>query len=74
MIVKKEGEEFIDLQNPKIKLYDRRISNKEKCIFIKSMEPLSNYYTQDGKKKNTFTKRKILKEAKKNIMKKIFKK
>ena len=65
-ILKKEGEKFIDLQNPKEKIYDRRITNKEKCVFIKKMEPLSNYYTQDGKKKNTFAKRAALKEAKKH--------
>lgn len=65
-ILRKDGERFIDLQNPKIKLYDKRITNKEKCAFIKRMEPLSNYYTQEGKKKSTFSKRKVLKEAEKH--------
>ena len=64
-ILKKEGENFIDLQNPKVKLYDKRITNKEKCAFIKSMEPLSNYYTQDGKRKKTFYKKRAIKEAEK---------
>ena len=68
-ILRKDGESFIDLQNPKVKLYDRRITNKEKCTFIKSIEPLSNYYTQDGKRKTHFNKRDAIKEAEKHYEK-----
>ena len=68
-ILKKDGYNFIDLQNPKVKLYDKRITTKEKCSYIQTIEPLSNYYTKDGKKKNNFSKKSAIKEAKKHYEK-----
>ena len=46
-VTKKDGEKFIDLQNPKIKLYDRRISNKEKCAFIFFLESFNIMFTRN---------------------------
>ena len=58
-ILKKAGENYIDLQNK-----DRVITNSlipnQKSYTIYEIEPLSRHYTQDGRRKNTFTRKKAL--------------
>lgn len=62
-IVRKNGNKFIDLQNPSRKL--TKTSNPRIIGYkIDYMEPLSKYYTQEGKKKATFSKRQALNTAK----------
>jgi len=63
-VLKKSGENYIDLKNPSRKITTKRnpniISNT-----IDYIEPLNKYYTQDGKKKNILSKRKTLNLAEK---------
>ncbi len=62
-ILKKTGEDkFIDLQNPERQISavrDSRITS----YTIGYMEPLGNYYEQDGKKREVFSRRQAIKEA-----------
>lgn len=60
-VVRKEGDKYIDLQNPDRKLVNERKSTETSYI-IEYIEPLNKYYTQEGKKK--IGKRKSLKLAK----------
>ena len=53
-ILKKNGEDFIDLQN-KGRIVKQDIIPNEKCYAIYECEPLSKHYTQDGNKRNNFT-------------------
>lgn len=62
-ILLKDGEKFIDLQDNSIKI-DTTRNPKVTSYVIEYMEPLSKYYTQKGKKKNTLSKRKALKKGK----------
>lgn len=61
-ILKKEGEQYIDLNNPKKEITTTRDPNKTSYT-IDYMEPLSKYYTSDGKKKNGFSNRQAIKMA-----------
>lgn len=67
-ILNKEGDKFIDLQNPEVKLLFEE-NSKQTSYVIEYMEPLNKYYTQDGINKNKVGKRKSLKIAKKNSKK-----
>lgn len=58
-ILKKNGENYIDLQNKDRVVTTRRNPN-EKCFVIYEIEPLSKHYTQEGKKINKFTRKKAL--------------
>ena len=63
-ILKKNGNTFIDLNDTTREITTTRDPNKTSYI-IEYMEPLSKYYTQEGKKKEIFSKRKALLEAQK---------
>ena len=58
-ILTKKGEIYIDLQNK-----DRVITNSlipnQKSYVIYEIEPLSKHYTQDGRRINTFSRKKAL--------------
>ena len=63
-ILKKSEENYIDLNNPSIKITTNRNPHITSCT-IDYIEPLNKYYTQDGKKKNTLSKTKTLNLSKK---------
>lgn len=63
-ILKKDDDRYIDLNDMSKKITTTRDPMKTSYI-INYIEPLSKYYTQDGKKKEVFSKRQALKEAKK---------
>lgn len=67
-ILNKEGDKFIDLQNPEVKLLFKE-NSKQTSYVIEYMEPLNKYYTQDGINKNKVGKRKSLKIARRNSKK-----
>ncbi len=56
---------YIDLANPERPIRNSRNSSSTSYI-LEDTEPLSNYYTQDGKRKQTFSKRRALKEGEKH--------
>lgn len=62
-VVRKDGDKYIDLQNPNRKLVNER-DLTETSYIIEYIEPLNKYYTQDGKNKEKLGKRKSLKLAK----------
>lgn len=55
-ILFKKGDKYIDLQHKKAKI-SNIICPVSISYTISYMEPLSKYYTQDGKKKDTFGRR-----------------
>ena len=61
-ILKKHGDKFIDLYNPKAKITMTKDPNKTSYI-IDYMEPLSKYYTSDGRRKKVFSNRQAIKIA-----------
>ena len=61
-ILKKEGEQYIDLNNPKKEITTTRDPFKTSYT-IDYMEPLSKYYNEDGKRNQTFSNRKARKIA-----------
>ncbi|HIT37893.1 MAG TPA: hypothetical protein IAB59_05410 [Candidatus Onthousia faecipullorum] len=61
-ILKKDGEKYIDLNDTKKEITTTRNPNKTSYI-IDYMEPLSKYYTSDGKKKKVFSNRQAIKMA-----------
>lgn len=63
-ILKKENGKYIDLNNISRKITTTRDPRKISYT-IDYIQPLSKYYTQDGKKKETLSRRKTLIEAKK---------
>ena len=58
-ILKKEGEKYIDLNDTKVEITTTRNPN-ETNYTIDYMEPLSRYYTGDGKKKDTLSKKEAI--------------
>ena len=58
-ILKKNGENFVDLQN-KGRIVNQTITANQKCYVVYEIEALSKHYTQEGKKKNNFTRKKAL--------------
>ncbi len=58
-ILKKEGEQYIDLNNSKAEITMTRDPNKTSYT-IDYMEPLSKYYTSDGKRKKFFSNRQAI--------------
>ena len=62
-ILKKDGEKYIDLNDPKKEITTTRNPN-ETSYTIDYMEPLSKYYTSDGKRKMVFSNRQAIKMAK----------
>lgn len=66
-IILKRGENFYDLNDSFKKLLtkDEPRQTTEITHQIEYMEPLSNYYTQDGKKKNVINKKQAKAEAQK---------
>ena len=64
-ILLKDGEEYIDLRHMPRKVTTTR--NPENTSYvIEYIEPLSKFYTQKGQKKQAFSKKKALLEAKKH--------
>lgn len=63
-ILRKDGDKYIDLQDMSKKITTSR-DPRTTSYTIDYIEPLSKYYTQDGKKKETFSRRKAILEAKK---------
>lgn len=61
-ILKKEGEKYIDLNDTKVEITTTRNPN-ETSYTIDYMEPLSKYYTSDGKRKKLFSNRQAIKMA-----------
>lgn len=61
-ILKKEGEKYIDLNDTKVEITTTRNPN-ETSYTIDYMEPLSRYYTGDGKRKKFFSNRQAIKIA-----------
>ena len=61
-ILKKEGEKYIDLNDTKVEITTTRNPN-ETSYTIDYMEPLSKYYTSDGKRKKLFSNRQAIKIA-----------
>ena len=61
-ILKKEGEKYIDLNDTKVEITTTRNPN-ETNYTIDYMEPLSRYYTSDGKRKKFFSNRQAIKIA-----------
>lgn len=61
-ILKKEGEKYIDLNDTKVEITTTRNPN-ETNYTIDYMEPLSRYYTGDGKRKKFFSNRQAIKIA-----------
>ena len=61
-ILKKEGEKYIDLNDTKKEITTTRNPNKTSYT-IDYMEPLSRYYTGDGKRKKFFSNRQAIKIA-----------
>ena len=61
-ILKREKEKYIDLNNPKAEITTTRDPFKASYI-IDYMEPLSKYYTSDGKRKQIFSNRQAIKMA-----------
>ena len=61
-ILKKEGEKYIDLNDTKVEITTTRNPN-ETSYTIDYMEPLSRYYTGDGKRKKVFSNRQAIKIA-----------
>ena len=61
-ILKKEGEKYIDLNDTKKEITTTRNPN-ETSYTIDYMEPLSRYYTGDGKRKKFFSNRQAIKIA-----------
>ena len=61
-ILKKEGEKSIDLNDTKVEITTTRNPN-ETNYTIDYMEPLSRYYTGDGKRKKFFSNRQAIKIA-----------
>ena len=61
-IKKKEGEKYIDLNDTKVEITTTRNPN-ETSYTIDYMEPLSRYYTGDGKRKKVFNNRQAIKIA-----------
>lgn len=66
-IIRKIDDHYIDLAHPEIKISQFK-STRITTYTVGYKEPLSNYYTQDGKSKQTFSRRKALKEGKKHYM------
>lgn len=56
---------YIDLANPERPIGKSRNSSSTSYI-LEYTEPLSDYYTQDGKRKQTFSRRSALKEGEKH--------
>lgn len=63
-ILKKENNKYIDLSDMSRKITTTR-DPKTTSYTIDYMEPFSKYYTQEGKKKETFSRRTALVYAKK---------
>ena len=61
-ILKKEGEKYIDLNDTNREISTTRNPN-ETSYTIDYMEPLSRYYTGDGKRKKFFSNRQAIKIA-----------
>jgi len=61
-ILRKDGDKYIDLQNMSRKITTTR-DPRTTSYTIDYIEPLSKYYTQEGKKKETFSRRKAIIEA-----------
>ena len=61
-ILKREEEKYIDLNNPKVEITTTRDQFKTSYT-IDYMEPLSKYYTNDGKRKQIFSNRQAIKMA-----------
>ena len=63
-ILKKNGENYIDLQN-KDRIVTTTRNAYEKSYVIYEIEPLSKHYTQDGKNINNFTRKKAINASQK---------
>lgn len=61
-ILKREEEKYIDLNNPKVEITTTRDPFKTSYT-IDYIEPLSKYYTNDGKRKQIFSNRQAIKMA-----------
>ncbi len=61
-ILRKVGDKYIDLENMHRNISHTRDLNTISYV-VNYTEPLSKYYTQNGKKKKTFSRRKALLEA-----------
>ena len=61
-ILKKDGEKYIDLNDTKREITTTRDPLKTSYT-IDYMEPLSKYYTNDGKRKQIFSNRQAIKMA-----------
>ncbi len=62
-ILKKVSEDkFIDLQNPRY-LISRVRNSKMISYIINYIEPFGNYYTQDGRKRTMFSKRRAIRAS-----------
>lgn len=64
-IVRVIGDHQMDLANPERPIRKSRNSRITSYI-LEYTEPLSDYYTQDGKRKQTFSRRSALKEGEKH--------
>lgn len=64
-ILGKFGDRYFDLQHMSRRITDTRDPNTVSYT-INYMQPLSKYYTQEGKKKDTFSRRKAIREAEKH--------
>lgn len=58
-ILKKNGENYIDLQN-KDRIVESTIRANKKCFAVYEIEPLSKHYNKEGKRINQFTRKKAL--------------
>ena len=67
-VLRKLGEEYIDLQRPKRQLVTER-NLDETSYIIEYIEPLSKYYDQNGKKKEYITKKQSINLISKNYNK-----
>lgn len=63
-ILKKNGENYIDLQN-KDRIVTTTRNQKERSFVIYEIEPLSKHYTQEGRKINNFTRKKAINASQK---------
>ena len=63
-ILKKNGENYIDLQN-KDRIVTTTRNVNERSFVIYEIEPLSKHYTQDGRKTNNFTRKKAINASQK---------
>lgn len=62
-ILKKNGENYIDLQN-KDRVVTTKRNKSTRSFVIYEIEPLSKHYTQDGRKINGFTRKKAINVSK----------